>query len=117
MPKTTAHKLVGTLILNAQTMQNLTACEITPAGNGEYAVTVRQVLKDQAPTMFQETYQGKVHIIYTHSALKDVRLEGNFLDFGIQDEDGELLLSLYFRARQEKPVIATIPAPSIVLAK
>jgi hypothetical protein len=120
-PKTTTTpppakvKNAGRIIINAKEIHNATAIEITPGGNGQYAVTIRQVLTDQTPQMFREDYQGKLHIVYLHPALVDLRLQGTFLDFGVQDEKGECILSLYFRAQQEEAAIVSAPKPQISL--
>lgn len=111
------NKLTGSLTINSHELRNLSAVEITPAGNGQYAVTARQVLKDQTPEMFHETYKGKLHIVYCHPTLQDVRLQAVFLDFGVQDEKGECILSLYFRAQQEESALVTPDKPSIQLVK
>lgn len=113
----TIKPITGTLLINSKRMFNMTACEITPGGNGFYAITVRQVLNNQPPEMFKETYKGVLHFVYQHSALQDIRLQGQFLDFGIQDENGEVVLSLFFRAQQEESPIAIPTKPSITLAK
>lgn len=112
-----SNKLTGSLTINSTTLRNLSAVEITPAGNGQYAVTIRQTLKDQTPEMFRETYKGKLHLFYTHPALVDIRLTGVFLDFGVQDDKGECILSLYFRAQQEESALVVPEKPSIQLVK
>lgn len=112
-PKT----LTGTLLINSKRLQHATACEITPGGNGYYAVTIRQMLTNQTPEMFKETYKGICHISYQHPALNTVRLQGHFLDFGLQDEDGQVILSLFFRAQQEESQLVTLDKPSIQLVK
>lgn len=97
----TPTKQKSSILINSHAMQNVSAVEITPGGNGFYAVTVRQTLTDQLPDMFKETYKGKLHIVYSHPCLETVRLQGTFLDFGIQDEDGKCVLSLFFKAAQD----------------
>lgn len=117
MAKSITNKLNGTLMLNSKTITRATACEITPAGNGQYAVTIRTVLSDQPPEMFVEDVKGKVHITYCHKQLPDIHLEANFLDFGIQDEKDECIMSLFFRATAEKSPVVEVTKPSIVLVK
>jgi hypothetical protein len=112
-PKTTTTSnkpATGRIIINACEILNPSAIEITPGGNGFYAVTIRQILTEQPPQMFRETYKGELHIIYLHPALQDMRLLGNFLDFGIQDEDGKVMLSLFFKAQQDEPQLQKLPA-------
>jgi hypothetical protein len=115
--KTQVSKLSGRVIINSKELFNATACEITPGGNGFYAVTIRQILTNQSPDMFQETYKGQLHIVYQHPALNSVKLQGHFLDYGVQDENGQCILSLFFKAQQEESVLVTPVKPSITLAK
>ena len=110
-------KLNGILTVNAKTMTKATAIEITPAGNGKYAVTIRTVITDQPPELFTEDFKGKVHISYRHAQLTDMRFEGHFLDFGVQDEKGECILSLYFSVAQEESKLVEPAKPSIQLIK
>ena len=117
-PKPTTPKLNGTLLLNAKEMFNATACEITPAGNGQYAVTIRQaVATDHPAQLFQETYKGKISLVYSHAGLTTIRLDATFLAYGIQDENGQCILSLFFKAVQEETALVK-PTPSqIALVK
>ena len=98
-PKTEKPKVAtGRIIINCNELRDLSGIEITPAGNGQYAVTIRQLLTDQQPKMFREDYRGSLTIVYLHPSVADIRLTATFLDFGIQDENGQLIFSLYFRA-------------------
>jgi hypothetical protein len=90
----------GRIIINCVEQFKLCGVEITPAGKGQYAITIRQVLTNQLPQMFKETYKGSLTIIYLHPAIADMRLSATFLDFGIEDQNGESILSLYFRGTE-----------------
>lgn len=120
MPKAsvtlTPSKPKGRILINSHEIQN-TAVEITPGGNGYYAVTIRQNLTDQLPDMFKETFKGQLHIVYSHPCLETIRLLGHFLDFGVQEEDGKCILSLFFKATQDEtsPLVELTPKPSISL--
>lgn len=107
-------RLTGTIIINSHQLNSLMATEITPGGNGQYAITVRQLVT-KIPEMFREDLKGKLKITYKHPYLPDMHFDAVFLDFGIQDEKGECTLSLFFRAAQEQPAIVSPSTPKISL--
>lgn len=111
-------KTSGTMTINAKTFQNATCIQIVPAGNGEFAVTLTQTLTDQPPQMFQETYKGKLHMVYEHPCLEDIRLDATFLGYQVTDENNRLTVALFFKASPEAPQIMMPPSKtSIQLVK
>lgn len=97
-------KPVGTVIINACKLP-ASSIEIVPAGNGKYAITLRQEIKS-VPGMFREDYKGICHLVYINEHMDSMKFEGKFLDFGINDEDGKCILSLFFSmAEESSPII------------
>ena len=106
----------GKITINAKQLLQASAVEITPGGNGVYAITIRSIV-DHVPEMFLEDFKGKLHIAYSNEYMDTpMRFEAVFLDFGLEDTKDNCILSLFFRGTQEASPIITATKPSLTLA-
>ena len=94
-PSSVKSNTVGKIVINARTVNNVSAIEIVPAGNGQYGLTVRIVV-DKIPEVFRDDLKGRLTFAYQNIFLPTLHYTGTLMDIGIEDQDGVCVASFFF---------------------